>query len=150
MTSSYEAQTRQLEHLFDLKMQYREALEPVTPPDGKIGQYVGSGDGTVNGPKLRGTVRWDLYEAIGERVCQTNFAGIINTDDNAQIHFETRGFGIVPDPSKPNDWVMSYAVKFDTLDARYEWLNKVLALSDGEFSAETYLHHYRAYVAARQ
>lgn len=150
MTRTNEFQTRQLEYLFDLELQYRQELSPITAPDGKIGEYIGSGDGTVNGTQLRGIIHWDLYEAIGERVCQTNFAGIIDTDDSARIEFETKGFGLVPDPSKPNEWVMSYAVKFDTVDSRYEWLNNVLALWDGEFNAETYQHHYRAYIAIKQ
>jgi hypothetical protein len=150
MTSSNEVQVRHLEHLSDVELQYRQDLKPVTPPDGKIGQYIGSGDGTISGPKFQGTVRWDLYEDIGERVCQTNFAGNIDTQDNARIQFEAKGFGMVPDPSKPNDWVMSYVVRFDTADSRYAWLNKVLALWDGQFSAETYLHHYRAYIGTSQ
>ena len=149
MTCSNEVQVRHLEHLFDLELQYRQELNPVTSPEGKIGQYIGSGDGTVNGPKIQGTIRWDLYEDIGERVCQTNFVGIIDTDDSARIQFETKGFGMVPDPSKPNDWVMSYAVRFDTGDSRYEWLNNALALLDGEFSTETYVHHYRAFIGIR-
>ena len=145
-----EAQTRQLAHVFDLALQFRPELKPITAPNGKIGEYIGSGDGTVSGPKIQGTIRWDLYEAIGERVCQTNFAGVIDTDDKARIQFETKGFGLVPDTSTPNAWVMSYAVRFDTLDSRYAWLNKGLALWDGEFNAETGVHHYRAYIATGQ
>lgn len=146
MAESTTSQKQDLELLFEIELQYREGMSAVTSPEGKIGQYLGSGDGTINGQPLQGTVRWDLYEVVGETRCQTNFAGIIETDGGGQIHFGAKGFGMVPDPSKPNEWRMVSAVQFDTKDNRYEWLNTVLGLWDGKFDMETYHHHYQVYV----
>src|SRR5262249_59199700 len=48
-----------LDHLCTLELQYRPGMTASTSPEGKIGQYLGSGDGTVNGPWLQGRIRWD-------------------------------------------------------------------------------------------
>ena len=145
MAPSKANQEKGIELLFEIALQYRKGMDAVTSPEGKIGQYLGSGDGTVTGRTLQGLVRWDLYEVVGEARCQTNFAGVIETDDGGQIHFDAKGFGMVPDPSKPNEWHMASAVQFDTEDNRYERLNAVLGLWDGTFDMETYRHHYRVY-----
>jgi len=132
-----------LQPLFVAELQYR-GQEAITSAEGKVGDYVGSGDGTVTG-QITGVIRWDLYEAIDEGVCLSNFAGNIKTEDGATIHFDARGHGKVPDPQKPDDWVMVYGVKFSTEDARYGWLNATLGVWEGEFSMATYQHHYRVY-----
>ncbi len=132
-----------LSHLFDAEMTYR-GQDAITSQKGKVGSYIGTGDGTVSG-RVNGTIHWDLYEDIDEGVCLTNFAGNIKTVEGAIIHFDARGHGKVPDPEKPNDWVMVYGVKFDTDDKDYAWLNATLGVWEGEFSMETYQHHYRIY-----
>lgn len=139
--------TATLKHLFDADMMVRgqgAIQDAITSPEGKVGVYMGSGDGIVAG-QVNGAIKWDLYEAMDDGVCLTNFAGEIETDDGATIRFDARGHGKVPDPEKPNDWVMVYGVKFDTDDERYSWLNATLGVWEGEFSMETYRHHYRIY-----
>lgn len=134
-----------LELLFQVELQYREGLAAITSPEGRMGQYLGSGDGTIKGHRLQGAVQWDLYEVVGETRCQTNFAGLIETNTGAKIRFEATGFGMVPDLSKPQRWHIANAMQFDTADQRYDWLNTMLALWDGEFDMETYRHFYQVY-----
>lgn len=150
MTTSNAVENKHLEPLFELELQYREGMEAITDPAGNLGEYLGSGDGTVKGATLRGNVRWDLYEKVGETRCQTNFAGVIETEEGAQIQFDAKGFGMVADPSKPNEWHMASAVQFETADERYRWLNTTLGLWDGHFDMETYRHHYRVYAGAER
>lgn len=135
----------ELNVLFEMELQYQEGMQAMTAPEGKIGQYIGSGDGTAKGKKVQGRVRWDLYEAISDTRCQTNFAGVIETDDGAQIQFDARGYGMATDPSQPDEWHMVYAVQFDTAAKQYDWLNTVLALWDGQLDMKSYRHHYRVY-----
>ena len=149
MTTLNESQNKQLQHSFEVELQYREGLEAITSPEGKLGEYLGSGDGTLKGGALQGTVRWDLYEVLGKTSCQTNLAGVIETDDGAKIEFETKGFGMVPDDSHPHQWYMAHTVEFDTEDKRYEWLNTTLAFWDGGADLETYRHHYHSYTRAQ-
>ncbi len=136
---------RALNPLFEVNLQYKQGLPPITSAEGRIGQYLGSGEGTVSGERLTGTVRWDLYEAVGETRCETNFAGVIETSDDVQIQFEAKGYGMVRDSSKPNKWTMVAALQFDTTDNAYAWLNNTIAVWDGEFDMETYRHHYQIY-----
>ena len=137
--------SNELNLLFEMTLQYQAGMAAVTSPEGKIGQYLGSGDGVANGETVWGRVRWDLYEVVGETHCQTNFAGIIETEGGGQIHFEAKGFGMTPDPSKPHEWRMASAVQFNTVDKPYEWLNTILGLWDGQFDMKSYRHYYRVY-----
>jgi len=136
-------QFKTLEHLFDAEMVYR-GQEALTSPKGKVGQYIGSGDGSITG-KLNGTIRWDLYEAIDHETCLTNFAGIIETLEGDIIRYDARGHGKVPDPTRPHEWVMVYGVKFETDSEAYRWLNATLGVWEGEFNMETYRHTYHIY-----
>jgi len=138
-------QNEHLEHLFEMELQFRQAATPVTSPDDRAGEYVGGGDGTVKGPRIHGAVRWDLCEEREETLCRSSLTGVIETNDGAQVRFDSRGFFIKPDQSNPNKWITSASVHFDTADARYEWLNRLLAVWAGEFDMETYRHHYQAY-----
>jgi hypothetical protein len=101
----------------------------------------------VNGPRLQGRIRWDLYERVGEVRCETNFTGVIEADDGAQIRFDTMGYGMVPDRSNPHRWHMVAAVQFDTTSTKYAWLNTVLAVWNGEFDMATYRHRYQVYAS---
>lgn len=52
-----------LEALFKANLQYRSESESdaVVATEGREGVYIGSGDGTVAGDRLRGTLRWSLW-----------------------------------------------------------------------------------------
>lgn len=134
-----------LKHLFDAELQYQRKMPAVTSPEGNIGTRLGSGDGRFDGSRLRGTIRWDIYEKQGRSQCETNIAGVIETDDGAQISFDSLGFGMVPDTSSPHRWSMVAALRFESEDQRYTWLNTFLALWEGEFDMQTGRHRYRAY-----
>jgi len=137
---------QRLEHMFEVELQFRQGIARVTASEGRGGEYIGSGDGTVKGPKIHGTVRWDLFEEQEEALCRSNLTGVIETIDGAQIQFDSRGFFIKPDKSNPNKWITSASVYLHTADQRYEWLNTRLAIWVGEFDMETLRHHYQAYV----
>lgn len=94
MTSG--AKTTTLDHLFEARLDYR-GQDAITSPEGKVGVYMGSGDGIVIG-RINGNMKWDLYEDMDEGVCLTNFAGQIEAQDGAVIRFDARGHGKVTDP----------------------------------------------------
>jgi len=56
---------------------------------------------------------------------------VIVTGEEAEVHFETKGYSMVADKSKPNEWSMAGAVLFNTEEERYGWLNKLLLASFG-------------------
>jgi hypothetical protein len=144
MTTSNDIQNRQLEHLFEVQLEYKEDKPPVST-EGKVGEYIGSGDGTANGSQINGSIHWTLFEAQSETVCESNMFGVIEMDDGAKIKFDTMGFFMRPDKDDPNLWVTSAAVKFDTEVERYRWLNAILGVWEGELDMGTKRHHYQVY-----
>lgn len=59
-----------LEYLFDAELEYRPGMAPLAE-DGE-GQLIGSGDGTVDGQRVQGALRWTLFEGPGELACTMN------------------------------------------------------------------------------
>src|SRR6266849_453784 len=125
----------QLEHLFSLELKYQGPVE-LAPMGEKVGKLVGGGDGTLKGPKIKGTVRWSNYETTGQdEVCSLQVPGVIQTDDGARIQFEGREFAM-PAANSPKRWSVA-GVTFRTEDDRYKWLNKIFALAKGTFDYES-------------
>ena len=46
--------------LFEARLQYQSDMEVVVSAETREGELVGSGDGTVTGAALSGTVRWSM------------------------------------------------------------------------------------------
>jgi len=130
--------------LFDAELQYRPDMAAVVSPEGRTGQLLGSGDGQISGPRIKGRIRWSIFEDQGAGECKTNIAGFIETDDGSRIGIETRGFGVVPDALRPNHWRMGAAIQFKA-EGKYAWLESVLAVWDGSFDMDTGHHSYHAY-----
>ena len=147
---------KQPQSFFEASLQFVPDMEPVVSKENRIGKLMGSGTGEIKGERLKGTVTWTLFEVVGD-VCQTNLAGIITTEDGADINFDSQGFGLVPDKAKPNDWHMVASLTFNTKDERYSWINSVLANWDGEFIMQTGTedwfsnkHSYQAYISTEE
>jgi hypothetical protein len=136
--------------LFQAEFYYRPDIPPVELHDtsSRSGELLGSGDGVVRGAILQGRVHWSLFEVQGP-ICETNMLGVITTDDGAHLEFETRGYGVVPDPNQSHLWEMPAVVKFRTESPTYQWLNAVLALWEGTFDMHSGIHSYQAYYHQR-
>lgn len=155
----------ELEHVFDADLAYREGMDPVVSPDGREGSLLGSGEGTLRGPRLSGRVRFSFYEegcpldpgflatpteatlAESDYLCKTNPGGIIETDDGATIQFDAKGFALRLEDHAPT-WQVTSALRFATDDERYRWLNRVLAVYAGEFDEGTGRATWRVYAPA--
>ena len=125
--------------LFEMELHYKEEKLPVTM-GGKVGEYIGSGEGTLNVPKINGNVHWTLFEAQTETVCPANLIGLIATDDGAEIRLDAIGFFMRPNPADPYKWVNSADVRFVTADERYAWLNSILGVWQGETDGRIWRH----------
>ena len=152
-----------LEPLFEAELRYtsESPADAVIPPEGREGDYLGSGDGTISGDKLQGTVRWSFYSAHcayllvrrgeevppGQDLCYENPGGFIETNDGARIRFDAKGYGLRGfDPAQPHLWRLVMALQFSTEDPRYAWLNTRLGAWEGQFNEQTYSANYRAYL----
>jgi len=154
------AEDRRLAPLFRAVLQYRSQAQQdaVIPPDAREGEYIGSGDGTATGDRLRGTVRWSLWAGNcvyplvrkgqdipdGLHLCTMNPVGFIETPDGARIRFDGRGYGL----RSPESYRTSMTLVFGTEDARYAWLTKVLGVMEAEFDEKAGRATWEVYVPA--
>src|SRR5215469_14982009 len=132
---SVEPFTNGLDLLFSLELHYQGPIE-LAPMGDKVGTLVGGGDGTLTGPRVRGTVRWSNYETTGlDQVCALQVPGIIQTHDGAEIGFEGREFAM-PFSDGSQQWRVAGVLRFKTVDSRYVWLNVTFAFTSGTFDYE--------------
>ena len=133
--------SRRMYRLFDAELRYQNGMPPVTKVE-NAGELVGSGTGQIDGPRLRGTLRWSNFERSWSDHCQLTVAGTIETDDGAIIQFDSRGFAL---PHSASVWKVASAVHFVVDDPRYRWLQATPAIWEGEYDATTATAQYRAY-----
>jgi hypothetical protein len=135
----------ELKPLFDAVLQFTSdsPADAVVEADARDGVYIGSGNGTVTGERVRGTMAWSLnggdclYPRIrrGEAVpderhlCTLSWGGFIDTADGARIRVDGRGYGL-----RTRAWYrLSATLVFRTEAPQYEWLTNVLAVMEGDF-----------------
>lgn len=137
--------TNGLELLFALELHYQGPIE-LAPMGDKVGTLVGGGDGTLTGPRVRGTVRWSNYETTGEdQVCALQVPGVIQTHDEAFIQFEGRELAM-PLSEGSQQWRVAGVLRFKTDDRRYTWLNDTFALTSGTFDYAAGLARWTAFL----
>ncbi|MEE8199507.1 MAG: hypothetical protein V3R48_07350 [Thermoplasmata archaeon] len=149
--------------LFEAELAYRGDMEPVVSSEGRDGVLIGSGDGVVEGQRLKGTIRWSFYSgdcayllvraglegSPDQHLCTATPGGIIETEDGAVIRFDARGYGLRGwDKTRPHLWSLTMGLQFATTDERYLWLNDLLATWIGEFDERVGRARYRAFVDA--
>lgn len=127
-------------NLLQINLQYQKDLPALNAEGGKLGKYLGSGDGTVIGDNLRGSVRWDLFENQGNQVCDANINGVIKTDDLVEIHFSV--LGLFRKLDSGNKWKLAAGVQFESNSPKYQWLNAAPGSWVGIFDMENYSHQY--------
>ena len=148
-----------LPRLFSAVLQYRSAEQgAVIAPDGREGEYIGSGDGIATGDRVNGTLHWSLWAGAcvyplvrkgqtvpdGLHLCTMNPVGFIETGDGARIRLDGRGYWL----RSPDRYRTSLTLVFGTEDPRYAWLTKVLGLVQGEFDEKAGRATWEVYVPA--
>jgi len=150
----------ELEHLFDFDLQAAPGKRPYISTQDREGSFITNSNGTPTG-KIRGKIRMTFFAidcayllvqagrgpGPGQHLCKENDGGVIETDDGAQIAFDTKGYGLRgADPSFPKRWRLAMAVQFSTTDKRYEWLNTAFGFWEGQFDEEKGVASYKGYV----
>ena len=147
--------------MFVAELQYDDHVELTIPMEGRAGELIGKGKGTLKGDRINGTITWAFYAEqcsfllvkqgktppADQHLCRTSPGGVIHSEDGAEIRFDARGYGFRgSDPSRPHIWHLTSALQFQTDDPRYQWLNSVLGVWEGEFDETARKATYRAYV----
>jgi hypothetical protein len=125
-----------LEPLFEGTLRY-EAATWVDPYGGAEGAGFGTGTGEVTGPALRGSVRWANHpRRRADGVWLPDLHGVIHTDDGADVLIAISGQSVLT-AAEPVRRAVTCAVTFKSDDPRWEWLNVVFAVLEGEINEET-------------
>jgi hypothetical protein len=132
-----------LEHLFDAELRYCGETAPLA--EHGEGQLIGSGDGGVHGQRVRGALRWTLFEGPGELVCTMNPILAVRTEDGASIGIEGRGYAHRASRASQL-WRVAAALLFSVNEGSYAWLDGALGVWEGEFDADQHSARYRAFV----
>jgi Protein of unknown function (DUF3237) len=130
------------EHLYDIAMDADVQDVGVTPSGHR--RFVHVTGGTFEGPRMRGTVLpgggdWLVGRADGSRRLDVRI--MLRTDDGALIYaqypgifhagpgiFERLAAGVQVDPA---EYYFRVAPLFETAAAKYDWLNRVVAVGIG-------------------
>ena len=130
-------------HLFTLTLEVA-GMQPIgaTPAgDRRVGLVAG---GTFAGPRLSGTVLpggadWIIQRADGATTLDVRL--VLQTDDGAAIGMTYRGLRHGPaavmermargEAVDPSEYYFRTAVAFETAAAKYDWLNRIIAIGTG-------------------
>ena len=121
--------------------------QPQRPGEGPLGkrQIFAITGGRFEGPKLRGVVLpgggdWLMIRPDG--VGELDVRITLVTDDEATIYMHDPGLLHCPDATRAkmrqgetvtgDDYYMRCTPRFETGDARYDWLNRLIAVGVGE------------------
>ena len=130
-------------HLMTMKLAVNGMQAIGATPNGnrRIGLVAG---GTFEGPKLKGTVLpggadWIIVRPDGSTTLDVRI--VLQTDDGATIGLTYRGMRHGPDAVmarvnagetvNPNEYYFRTAVFFETAAAKYDWLNRIIAVGTG-------------------
>ena len=96
-----------LEHAFDFDLQAAPGREPFVSTKNREGAFIVNGVGTVNGEMIHGKIKMSFFAIDcayllvqagvdprpGQHLCKENDGGVIETEDGAQITFDTKAMG---------------------------------------------------------
>jgi hypothetical protein len=113
------------------------------------GQYVGTLEGTVNGDRLRGTLKSvNVPARRPDNVNCPAFRGIIYTHDEAKIYFEFNGIALLRPEDKARVFTTSLSLR--TGDARYAWVNHTVGAVEGILNTTTDQAIIRAFACVNE
>lgn len=117
-----------LEPLCEMELAYQD-LVMVHPYGGNEGTAFGTGEGTVSGERIRGTVRWVNHpHHRSDDTWLPDARGVIKTDDEANIMFGILG-RTTYDAEGVGRQLLTFI--FEAEDERYAWLNTTWCVAEG-------------------
>ncbi len=139
-----------LEPLFRLSMRYDGAAW-VRPFGTVEGAGFGSGEGTVSGDVLRGTVRWANYPRRREDgVWTPNLRGVITAEDGAEILASLHGQSVTEETATGVRRAILTRVELLSEDERFSRLNTSFIVGEGEIDEETEGWWVRGFVCVNE
>jgi hypothetical protein len=113
------------------------------------GQYVGTLEGTVNGDRLRGTLKSvNVPARRPDNVNCPAFRGIIYTHDEAKVYFEFNGIALLRPEDKARVFTTSLSLR--TGDVRYACVNHMVGAVEGILNTTTDQAIIRAFACVNE
>jgi hypothetical protein len=136
-----------LEPLCTLDLQYVGGAHVVTPYGNESGLGWGVGDGTVQGDRLTGDVRWSNHPTRrGDGTMLPNTRGLITTGEGAEVFFDLTGRTVwVEVDGSPTGRQLLMAL-FESDAERYRWLNNVVCIAEGAIDPERLAAHFAVHI----
>ena len=121
-----------LEKLYKMDAYYRGEGVWLRPYGDHEAAGHGSGDGTLDGDRIRGRLTWSNHPRKREDgVWCPNLTGYVTTDDGAQVLVEIQGYSVRED-TKEVRRAVTVTARFQAADPKYRWLNFVIGAGEGE------------------
>lgn len=127
----------ELEPLFTGRFLFKGVAGDHFAAYGEDGDWVGyvTGEGEIEGERLRGTLTWtNTPRRRADGTWLYDFTGLIRTDDDVLIRFETGGYNwsLTDDPFEYEHRQVVGALTFQTAGEKYRWLNRTYALLEAD------------------
>jgi hypothetical protein len=146
--SSTQEDPMKLEYVCDMELVYQETpgiggkFRVIRPYGGEEGSGYGEGDGTVNGPRLQGTLRWVNHpHRRSDGAMLPNAHGVILTHDGAIVMFSLHGRTFFDG----NTGKQLLFTTFEAEDQPYQWLNQAVCVLEGVVDRKRLSMHARVY-----
>jgi hypothetical protein len=134
------------ELLFEIRAEISE-VQVVGPTPSGNRRFRPVKGGTVSGPRISGEVDWLLIRSDGVRSLDVRIT--FRADDGHLVYGSARGlFAISPEAFEriqkgedvdPAEYYFRTTPMFETSSEKYAWLNRVVAVSVGQFTAAAVL-----------
>ncbi len=120
-----------LERFCSLNVHYHPGMLHIARPYGnESGLAWGTGEGTVSGDRLAGTLEWSNQPSRrGDGTMLPNLRGVIKTDDGAEVFVELTGRTVFPSEHPIGHQLLM--TLFESADRRYGWLNNEVCMAEG-------------------
>jgi hypothetical protein len=139
-----------LDHLFDIDMKYVGETVVLHPHGKATAEWLGVLEGDIRRPRLTGRLRWaDHARQREDGVWCPDAHGVVTTEDRAQILMTMRGYNVPATDSGAKGYVVA-ACTFSSSDARYRWLNDVMAVVEGTRDSERNETRLKAYACVNE
>lgn len=139
-----------LDHLFDIDMKYVGETVELRPHGEASGEWFGVLEGAIRGPRLTGRLRWANHARRREDgVWCPDAHGVVTAEDGAQILMTMRGYNVPPKVSGEKGSVVATCT-FSSSEAKYRWLNDVIAVVEGTRDAERNETRLKAYACVNE
>ncbi len=132
-----------LERLCTMDLQYVGDFDLVRPYGNESGLGYGGGEGSVEGERLSGSLRWSNHPTRrGDGVMLPSARGAITTADGAIVLCDLTGrtvFVTIDGETVGRQLLMTL---FESEDERYTWLNETVCIAEGAIDPVQMAAHF--------